>query len=361
MALWLIRAGSHGEHEQKFLDESRVYVTWGGFDVNLADLGDVGALREALAARYPSHSRKKVINHASQLWPFRAEMKSGDWVVIPSKQKAVVQVAEIAGPYTFNPNGPDPYYHYRAVRWVAKDVPRSRFAQDLLYSFGAFMTICEIRRNDAEKRVRAMAANGWKSEAGTASAVKKVAPRGPGVDPVVERAEDEVEETEVNLEELARDGIAKLILSKFKGHGLSRLVDAILKAQGYTTYLSPPGADKGVDILAAPEPLGFGQPRLCVQVKSEQGPVDRPTLDQLIGAMQNFHAEQGLLVAWGGFKQSVMKELPAQFFRVRLWDQQTLIDELVSHYDRLDPDFRAELPLKRIWTIATEELEDFSD
>ncbi len=74
--------------------------------------------------------------------------------------------------------------------------------------------------------------------------------------------------------------------------------------------------------------------------------------------MQNFHAEQGLLVAWGGFKPTVMKELPAQFFRVRLWNQQQLIDELVADYDKLDPDIRAEIPLKRIWTLATEELEE---
>ena len=29
MALWLIRAGSEGEYERKFLDEERVYLTWG--------------------------------------------------------------------------------------------------------------------------------------------------------------------------------------------------------------------------------------------------------------------------------------------------------------------------------------------
>ena len=29
MALWMVRAGRHGEHEARFLDESRVYLTWG--------------------------------------------------------------------------------------------------------------------------------------------------------------------------------------------------------------------------------------------------------------------------------------------------------------------------------------------
>ena len=38
MAVWLIRAGSHGEYEAKFVDEGRVYVTWDGLDVDLAKL-----------------------------------------------------------------------------------------------------------------------------------------------------------------------------------------------------------------------------------------------------------------------------------------------------------------------------------
>ena len=36
MAIWLIRAGSHGEYELKFLQDNRVYVTWDSLDVNLA-------------------------------------------------------------------------------------------------------------------------------------------------------------------------------------------------------------------------------------------------------------------------------------------------------------------------------------
>jgi restriction system protein len=118
------------------------------------------------------------------------------------------------------------------------------------------------------------------------------------------------------------------------------------------TYVSPEGPDKGIDILAAPGPLGFGNPRLCVQVKAGDGAIDLATLNQLIGSMQNVHAEQGLLVSWGGFKSSVDKEAATQFFRVRLWDQDVLIDELMDHYDKLDEDFRTDLPLKRIWTLS---------
>lgn len=74
--------------------------------------------------------------------------------------------------------------------------------------------------------------------------------------------------------------------------------------------------------------------------------------------MQNVHADQGLLVSWGGFKSSVDKEIPVQFFRVRLWDQNAIVAELLANYERLDEDLRAELPLKRIWTIAIADEEE---
>src|SRR5690606_32637188 len=145
----------------------------------------------------------------------------------------------------------------------------------------------------------------------------------------------------IDLELSARDEIAKAIESKFKGHGMARLVEAVLEAQGFTTYRSAEGADKGIDILASAGPLGFGDQRICVQVKSGDAPTDRPTMDQLIGAMANVGANQGLLVAWAGFKSSVNKELAQQFFKVRLWNQEDLIEQVLRHYDNLDGELQA--------------------
>ena len=48
MAIWLIRAGSHGEYEQKFIQENRVYVTWDGLAVNLIKLAERSELVTAL-------------------------------------------------------------------------------------------------------------------------------------------------------------------------------------------------------------------------------------------------------------------------------------------------------------------------
>lgn len=344
MAIWLIRAGSHGEHEQKFIQDKRVYVTWDDFDVNLSKFKDRSALLEKMLSYYSEAKPKAVSNWSSQIWPFAHEMKKGDLVVLPLKSQPAIQIGEITGDYHFEPKGPTPYFHWRQVKWIAEAVPRANFGKDLLFTFGAFLTICRVRRNNAEQRIIAMRANGWKPET-IADASKATVP-----------ATDEgVEDTD--LEELARDQIARLIAARFKGHGLTRLVEAILKAQGYTTYRSPEGADGGADILAGSGPLGFGSPRLCVEVKSENSPIARPTVDKLLGAVSKFGADEGLFVSWSGFKGNVQKELAASFFKVRLWTQKELLEQLFAHYDQLDEDLKAELPMKRIWMVAVQEEE----
>jgi restriction system protein len=335
MALWVVRTGKHGEHEQRFFYDKRIYLTWTGFDRNLAKFDGQPDIVAAVEEVYPGISKAKARNNAAQMWTFAKRMSVGDWVIVPSKQKASIHVAEITGPYQFDKTASNPYFHSHQIKWIAQDLPRSLFDQDLLYSFGAIMTIFGVTRNDAEARVRSMAKTGWNTGAISNSSTAA-----------------EPNETGVDLEDAARDQIAKFIIRNFKGHALEGLVEAVLQAQGYTTYHSPTGADKGVDLLAAPGPLGFGSPRICVQVKSSDTPLDSPTLNQLIGTMQNVHAEQGLLVSWGGFKSSIDKEIPAQFFRVRLWNQKDLIDQLLEHYDTLDADLRAELPLKRIWVVS---------
>ncbi len=342
MSLWMVRAGRHGEYERRYLERHRIYLNWDGLTYNLADIDSMDALQDVLEDFYPDAGRKTLIHHAGQIWTFVKRMKVGDWVVTPSKHKPAIHVAKIIGDYRYDESEGDPWYHYREVEWLQTDIPRSNFDQDLLYSMGAFMAICQISRNNAEQRVNAMANAGWKSTGVPIQASDSQE------DEEVAQAEDSASD----LEQVARDQIAKLIEARFKGHGMARLVESILEAQGCETFRSPEGADKGVDILAAPGQLGFGQPRICVQVKSGSSPLDRPTMDQLIGAMQNVNAEQGLLVSWGGFKSTVDRERANQFFRVRLWDQDDLIDQILESYDRLSDDIRAELPLKRIWTVA---------
>lgn len=344
MALWLVRAGKYGEHESRFIDDGRIYLTWEDLDYEaLSKLKDAAGVRQLMMNTYPGEPVRRVGNWSGQVSAFALAMKPGDWVVVPRKSSGSIAIGEIKSGCNFDANGDDMYRYYRTVQWLNTSVPRSAFDQDLLYSFGAIMTVCEIKRNDAEKRVRAMASKNWQSVPVTISLPT----------PGANESEATIESVEVDLEQVARDAIARLIIQKFKGHGMALLVEAVLKAQGFTTYRSPEGADKGIDILAAGGAFGFDRPKICVQVKSGDTPADRPEFTQLIGAMQSVGAEQGLFVSWSGFKNTVAREVPAQFFKVRVWNETDLIEQLLANYDKLDPDIKAELPLKRIWTIAT--------
>ena len=307
MALWLVRAGKNGEHENKFFEDNRIYLTWDGLSRDLSALNERKELRTLLEEIYPDDSKKRISSHLGQIWKFSKEMDKGDWVVLPSKYKSAIHVAKVTGDYSFVHDGENPYYHYREVEWIAQDIPRTNFDQDLLYSFGAVGTICQVSRNKAEQRIREMKENNWKPSKTILLSREEETDNG--------STREEDKPLDLDLAQAARDQVAEWISRHFKGNDMETLVDAVLRAQGYKTYRTPEGPDKGIDILAAPEPMGFGEPSICVQVKSSDTAVDRPTLQQLQGAMQDVNSTHGLLVSWGGFKSSVDKEKAAQFFR----------------------------------------------
>ncbi len=127
------------------------------------------------------------------------------------------------------------------------------------------MTVCAISRNNALDRVLAVLRTGRDPWTGAAPLVSGGGRRSTAPD--VEQGEDE-EQQEADLVSIARTQIEARISSIFTGHDFTRLIAAILEAQGYQTNVSPLGADGGIDIVAGRGALGFEGPRIVVQVKS---------------------------------------------------------------------------------------------
>lgn len=345
--VYLARAGRQGEDEDYVLENGLAIIGFREIP-SLAEAKDYQDVLKIVNEAIPGTNRHAAGNVAGQLWAFALAMKEGDIVVLPRKLTSQVALGKITGPYQYRKIGGH-YRHTRPVKWIRADVARSVFAQDLLYSFGAFMTVCSITRNDAERRVAAVMEGkpdpGFKGDI----AKSKKAPLTP-VEPIDEPVAD--------LAELAHDQIVAQIQSHFAGHALARLVDAVLKIDGWVTRISPPGADGGVDILAGRGSLGLDQPRLCVQVKSQTSTADVTVYRTLQGAMQSFKAEQGLLVCWGGFNKAVLVESKQGYFSVRLWESRDLVEAIYRNYERLPAEIQAELPLKRVWMLVMEETEE---
>jgi restriction system protein len=333
----MVRAGKRGEQEQTALEKNVITIGWN----ELPDLTSIQS-REALAEVYrtfhPEATAPHVANQVGQVWAFRSRIQIGDLAVLPLKTRSAIAIGKVTGPYAYTTDLNESVRHIRKVEWIRTDIPRTAFGQDILYSLGAFMTVCQIERNNAEARIKAILAGQHDTGFTDDDEIS------------IEDGTDSLD-----IEQAASDQILEYLQHRFSGHKLAYLVDAVLKAEGYLTRVSPPGPDGGVDILAGTGPMGFGEPRLCVQVKSSPSPADVNVLRGLQGVLQNFHAEQGLLVCWGGFKPTVIQEARQSFFTIRLWDSGELLDMILKNHGRFSSDLQAELPLKRIWAIVQDE------
>ena len=335
MSVWLVRAGRNGEQEQRALEKGLVTIGWNDLP-NLSAIKSRDELRNLYEQKYPDSKKMRIVNQVAQIWAFIGRINEGDLIILPLKTQSAIAVGHADGKYEYRNDLGEDMHHVRGVKWIRTDIPRANFDQDLLYSFGAFMTVCQIKRNNAEERIQAILK---------------------GNKLIIKRDEEtEVEEQEVvDIEQAARDQIIDYINRRFKGHELARLVEAVLQVQGYVTKRSEPGPDGGVDILAGAGPMGFDPPRICVQVKSSSSPADVTVFRSLQGTVQTFNAEQGLLVCWGGFNRKVIEESKRSFFTMRLWDSGDLLEAILKSYDRFPDTLQAELPLKRIWSLVLEE------
>ena len=128
--------------------------------------------------------------------------------------------------------------------------------------------------------------------------------------------------------------------------GLKRLVAAILRTSGYSAVQIRNDADTGIDVLAGRGDMGFGEPRLAVQVKSGASPIGIADYNRLQGNIHGFGAQYGLLVSMGDFTRDVKRENERSFFQIRLWGPYELVDRLLESYDSLPEEIRAEIPLQ---------------
>lgn len=336
MTVWLVRAGTRGEREDTALEYGIACIGWDEIP-DLSTHRSREAIEKLLRAADADAPEGRIKNHARQLYAFAHRIEDGDLVVLPLKSRPSLAIGKANGPYKYRTDIGSGAYHTRPVNW-RDPIPRTAFGQDLLYSFGAFLTVCQIERNNAEERIRAVL--------------------GGGIDRAPEDAELEAageDEAPTDIEDVARDQIRTHIIRQFKGHEMARLVEAVLQAEGYDTLRSPPGPDGGVDILAGRGSLGLDGPRLCVQVKSGEAAEDVTTFRGLQGSMASFKAEQGLLVCWGGLTPPAKREARQNHFSVRVWDSNDLLDGILRNYTKLPDAIRSELPLKRIWTLVLEE------
>jgi|SRR5579884_1153971 restriction system protein len=140
-------------------------------------------------------------------------------------------------------------------------------------------------------------------------------------------------------------------LERMSPYDFQDLVAGLLRAMGYhVAWVSPPGPDKGIDVIAHTDPLGIQGPRIKVQVKrrSEKTPIDGVrSLLALLG-----EGDVGLFISTGGFTREAEDEARRQEKRrIMLVDLKRLFDLWVEHYDRIPEVQRRLLPIRPVYFL----------
>ncbi|MDA7940988.1 MAG: restriction endonuclease [Nitrosopumilus sp.] len=331
MEFWVVRAGSSGEHEQEFLDQNKVAISFGiSTDLSGKSFDEI---KQIYAEEHGDKNKHRVGNRAGQLHKFVEKIKTGDMIAVPLKTLSSIMIGRVAGPYRYDGSKED-IKHERAVEW-GPTFPRSRFDDDILNGFNAHLTVFQIKAEDVVARINAMDEGGKDPETGNGGQIR-----------------DDDDEKE-DLEASSRDTIIRFLARNYTGHKLTWLIAEILRARGYTVRQADPGPDGGVDILASSGVVGMGGTKIGVQVKPLNSSVNRDVLNATLGAARKKGADYALLVA-GGLTTAAMKDMDSMFFDAKLWDEGKVVDELIAVYDKLDDKIRASIPLRKMWAIVEE-------
>ena len=147
----------------------------------------------------------------------------------------------------------------------------------------------------------------------------------------------------------------KQTLQEMNPYDFQNLVAALLRAMNYyVSWVSPPGRDGGIDILAYTDPLGTKPPRIKVQVKRR---ADKTNVEGLRSFMALLGDEDvGLFVSTGGFTSDAEAEARTQEKRkITLLGLERLFDLWVEHYQKISEPDKQLLPLKPIYYLAPAE------
>jgi restriction system protein len=140
-------------------------------------------------------------------------------------------------------------------------------------------------------------------------------------------------------------------LEQMNPYDFQELVAGLLRAMGYhVSWVSPPGPDKGIDVIAHTDPLGIQGPRIKVQVKRRS---DKTTIDGVRSLLALLgEGDVGLFISTAGFTRDAEEETRRQEKRrIMLVDLKRLFDLWVEHYDEISEVQRRLLPIRPVYFL----------
>lgn len=331
--MWMVRAGEGGFRFDDFKEGSRVSIGW-------EEIGTLSALRtradfsKVVSKTYPKARKGQVISSASTLFRFVREIKAGEDVITYGPSERVYLVGTVTGEYEFSPHKSAEQPNVRAVKWRG-EVSRDSLSVGARNSLGSTLTLFQVPAEVAEE-IHALL-DRKPDRLAEASAIPEVTE--------TEQVDDLYKDIQGKGFEFIKDKVSQLDWEE-----MQELVAGLLRAMGYKTRISPNGADRGKDIVASPDGLGFEDPRIVVEVKHRGAAMGSQDIRGFLGGR---HAnDKGLYVSTGGFTKDARYEAERASIPVTLMDLDDLVKSLLEHYEKMDIDMQRLIPLRKVYWPA---------
>jgi len=325
MPFWMVRAEG-GTLIDLFLSKGVVAIGWH----EAGDLSNVetrdGALR-LVEKKWPESLPAARAVWAGVLFRFRREVAVGQGAVTYDPSRRIYHVGEITSDYRYNPGLSGDWPNQRTVKWVS-EISRDDLSVNTKNLLGSAVALFRL----SETAAREFAAK-----------IKGEPNPQPGEEEPGER--DLLKDIQSKSREFIKDKINRLDWEQMQD-----LVAGLLRAMGYKTRVSPSGSDLGKDIVASPDGFGLDQPRIVVEVKHRNKAIDSKDIRGFLGGRHK--DDKGLYVSTGGFTKDAKYEADRASIPITLIDLDDLVTSVLEHYEEMDTDTKALIPLVKIYWPA---------
>lgn len=324
--MWMVRADSGGRLFDQFKAEGIVAIGW-------QEMGDFTPLKtredfaKAVRKAWPEMSTAQVAVATSQAYRFAREIGQGDRAITYDPTERHYLVGTIESDYVFDSTRSE-FRNLRKVKWEGS-IPRDALSVSTRNSLGAISTLFLIPPDAAKEMEKVL-------KTGTREVIQT------DVQEEISQVDEILKDIQSKAFEFTKDRIARLTWDE-----LQELVAGLLRAMGYKTQVSPPGSDRGKDIVASPDGFGFESPRIVVEVKHRGAAMGSQEIRSFLGGRHK--DDKGLYVSTGGFSKEARYEAERANIPVALMDLNDLVKAVLEHYEAMDPDTKRLLPLRKVY------------
>ena len=331
----MIRAGEGGYLVEDFKRTGHVAIGWQGAG-DLTGIQTLQQMRERLTEAYPDHKPGWLSTAAGMTYKFRRIVQPGDRVITYDPKRREYLLGTVTGDYEYRSDLVPDYSHVRKVDWEGR-ISRDVLSPSSRNTLGSTLTLFEPGITVLR-------------EIGETLGTQVARPNVPDVEEVQE-AEEEWQAIRRDVLDRAHEFIKDRLLA-LSPDDMELLVAAVLRAMGYKARVTPKGPDRGRDVVASPDGLGFQQPRIIAEVKHRAR--EAMGAQQIRGFLGGLRAgDRGLYVSTGGFSREARYEADRASVPVTLVDLDELASLVVEHYERFDSDGRSLVPLIRVYWPAS--------